>query len=46
MNIGDKIEGKVVYSTDEGITTKNKIYMLVEFKGYYPVILVSKNERS
>ena len=46
MYIGDKIEGRVVYSTDEGITKKRKTYVMVEFDGYYPVILVSKNERS
>jgi hypothetical protein len=41
MNIGDEIQGKVIYSTNEGIS-KRKTYVLVEFEGYYPVILVSK----
>ena len=42
MNVGNSITGKVIYSTDEGITAKNKKYVLVEFEGFYPVILVSK----
>ena len=36
------IEGKVIYSTDKGIITKNKTYVLVEFEDFYPVILVTK----
>jgi hypothetical protein len=41
MNIGDKIQGKVICSTDDRIS-KRKTYVVVEFEGYYPVILVSK----